>query len=110
MLVTVGCSTVAWLTATLATAPEPRDTLLAFYRRVRPSAALWGPIAARATDVAPARDGLLNLMDWAAGCVLVYATLFGETTLGLGMLALAAAAGGLVYRDLERRGWRTVVE
>jgi SSS family solute:Na+ symporter len=56
-------------------------------------------------------------MDWAAGCVLVYATLFGvgkiifgETGLGLGMLAVAAAAGLLIYRDLERRGWRTVVE
>ena len=65
----------------------------------------------------PARDGLRNLMDWAAGCVLVYATLFGvgkiifgETALGLGLLALAAAAGGLIYRDLDRRGWRTVVE
>jgi len=31
-------------------------------------------------------------------------------TLGLGMLALAAAAGGLIYLDLERRGWRTVAE
>ena len=65
----------------------------------------------------PARDGLFNLMDWAAGCVLVYACLFGvgkiifgEIALGLGMLALAAGAGGLIYRDLDRRGWRTVVE
>ena len=117
VLITVAVSTVVWLAATFMTPPEPEETLLAFYRRVRPSAALWGPIAARATDVAPARDGLLNLMDWAAGCVLVYATLFGvgkilfgETALGLGLLAVAAAAGGLVYWDLERRGWRTVVE
>jgi len=117
VLITVGASTVVWLAATWLTPPEPEETLLAFYRRVRPSAALWGPIAVRATDVAPARDGLRNLMDWAAGCVLVYATLFGvgkiifgETGLGLGMLAVAAAAGLLIYRDLERRGWRTVVE
>ena len=100
VLVTVAVSTAAWLAATWLTPPEPEETLLAFYRRVRPSAALWGPIAARATDVVPARDGLLNLMDWAAGCVLVYASLFGvgkilfgETALGLGMLAVAAAAG-----------------
>ena len=117
VLVTVATSTVVWLAATWLTPPEPEATLLAFYRRVRPSAALWGPIAARATDVAPARDGLLNLMDWAAGCVLVYASLFGvgkilfgETTLGLGMLAVAAAAGRFIYRDLDRRGWKTVVE
>jgi predicted permease len=117
VLITVGVSTVVWLAATFMTPPEPEETLLAFYRRVRPGAALWGPIAARATDVVPARDGLLNLMDWAAGCILVYATLFGvgkilfgETTLGLGLLAVAAAAGGLIYWDLDRRGWRTVVE
>jgi SSS family solute:Na+ symporter len=93
------------------------DTLLAFYRRVRPGSALWGPVAAAATDVAPARDGLLNLMDWAAGCVLVYASLFGlgkilfgETVLGLAILALGAGAGWLIHWDLDRRGWWTVVE
>ena len=117
VLITVAVSTVAWLAVTFLTPPEPEETLLAFYRRVRPSAALWGPIAARATDVVPTRDGLLNLMDWVAGCVLVYATLFGvgkilfgETALGLGLLAVAAAAGGLIYWDLNRRGWRTVME
>jgi SSS family solute:Na+ symporter len=93
------------------------ETLLAFYRRVRPDAALWGPVAAAATDVVPARDGLLNLVDWAAGCVLVYASLFGvgklifgETALGSAILALAAGAGWLIYWDLDRRGWRAVVE
>jgi Na+/proline symporter len=117
VLVTVGVSTAAWLAVTALTPPEPEETLLAFYRRVRPSAALWGGIAALATDVVPARDGLRNLVDWAAGCVLVYATLFGvgkilfgETALGLGLLATAAAAGALIYRDLERRGWGSVVE
>jgi Na+/proline symporter len=117
VLVTAGASTVAWLVVTALTPPEPEATLLAFYRRIRPSAALWGPVAARATDVAPPRDGLRNLVDWAAGCVLVYASLFGvgkvifgETWLGLGLLALAAGAGGLIYRDLERRGWKAVAE
>ena len=74
-------------------------------------------IAALATDVPPARDGLRNLADWVAGCVLVYASLFGvgkilfgETALGLALLAVAAVAGGLIYRDLEQRGWKTLVE
>jgi Na+/proline symporter len=117
VLITVAASTAAWLATTGLTRPEPRETLLAFYRRVRPGAALWGPVAAAAPDVVPTRDGLFNLMDWAAGCVLVYATLFGvgkiifgETALGLGMLAAAAGSGWLIYRDLERRGWRAVVE
>jgi len=117
IIITVACSSVTWLGVTLLTAPESESTLLAFYRRVRPGAALWGPIAARATDVVPTRDGLNNLLDWAAGCVLVYSTLFGvgdilfgRTQAGLGLLALAVAAGCVIYVDLNRRGWKTVME
>ncbi len=117
IIITVACSTVTWLAVTLLTAPESESTLLAFYRRVRPGALLWGPIAARATDVVPKKDGLNNLLDWAAGCVMVYATLFGvgdllfgRTQAGLGLLALAVAAGCVIYVDLNRRGWKTVME
>jgi Na+/proline symporter len=117
VLVTVAVSTAVWLVVTALTPAEPEETLLAFYRRVRPSAALWGPVSARATDVVPVRDGLRNLLDWAAGCVLVYASLFGvgklifgQVALGLGLLALAAAAAGVIYHDLGRRGWRSVAE
>ena len=117
VLLTVAFSTSAWLAVMFLTPPEPAATLDAFYRRVRPSAALWGPVAARVSDVAPARDGLRNLVDWAAGCVLVYAALFGvgklifgATAAGLALLGLATAAGAVLYRDLSRRGWAAVVE
>src|SRR5207248_4885218 len=56
MLWTVGITTAVWLICTFATAPEPQDTLVAFYRRVRPSAALWQPVARLAPDVPPAHD------------------------------------------------------
>jgi solute:Na+ symporter, SSS family len=117
ILITVACSSITWLAVTWLTAPEDESTLLAFYRRVRPGAALWGPIAARATDVVPVRDGFNNLLDWAAGCVLVYATLFGvghilfgRTLLGSGLLGLAVVAAWIIYADLNRRGWKTVME
>jgi hypothetical protein len=115
MLVTVGCSTAAWLTATLATAPETRDTLLTFYRRVRPPAALWGPIAREARDVEPVRDLRSNLFAWAAGCAMVYLTLFGtgwiifgHVGVGLALLAGAAIAGWAIYVNLSRRGWQVL--
>jgi Na+/proline symporter len=117
IIITVACSTVVWLAVTWMTAPEDESTLLAFYRRVRPGAALWGPIAARATDVVPVRDGFNNLLDWAAGCVMVYATLFGvghilfgRTLLGSSLLGVAVVAAWIIYADLNRRGWKTVME
>jgi SSS family solute:Na+ symporter len=105
------------MTTTFLTPPEDRAVLLAFYRRVRPNATLWGPIAREATDVTPLYDGLANLFDWALGCILVYSALFGmgkilfgQTGLGFGLLAVAAVAASLLYWDLERRGWKTVIE
>src|SRR5882672_4309664 len=117
VLITVAVTTVVWLAVTFLTRPEAESTLVAFYRRTRPSRTGWGPVAALAPDVRPSADGLANLIDWVAGCVLVYGALFGvgklllhETLPGLVLLVVAAVAGGVIYRDLSRRGWQTVVE
>ena len=117
VLMTVAVTTVVWLAVTFLTRPEADATLVAFYRRTRPSRAGWGPVAALAPDVRPSADGLANLIDWVAGCVLVYGVLFGvgklllqETLAGLVLLVVAAVAGVIIYRDLSRRGWQTVVE
>src|SRR5947207_15315362 len=117
VLITVAVTTVVWLAVTFLTRPESESTLVAFYRRTRPSRTGWGPVAARAPDVQASSDGLANLLDWVAGCVLVYGALFGvgklllhETVPGLLLLALSAVAGAVIYRDLSRRGLSTVVE
>jgi len=117
VIITVACSTITWLAVTFLTAPERKETLLAFYRRVRPNATLWGPIAHEATDVVPVQDGLDNLLDWLAGCIFVYMTLFGVGKLVFGQslqgalfLVVGASAAGFIYWDLNRRGWKTVLE
>jgi len=117
VLITVAVTTVAWLAVTFLTRPESEQTLVAFYRRTRPSRTGWGPVAALARDVHPSADGLANLVDWIAGCVLVYGSLFGvgklllqETLPGVVLLGVAVIAGAIIYRDLSRRGWQTVVE
>jgi Na+/proline symporter len=117
MMITVGLTTAAWLAATFLTAPESQETLVAFYRRTRPSRAGWGPVARLAPDVKPAADGLDNLLCWLCGCVMIYGSLFGigkivlrETATGAGMLAVAAVAGGVIYWNLTRRGWASLVD
>ncbi len=117
MITTVAITTVVWLAVTYLTKPEPSETLLSFYRRTRPSRAGWAPVAALAPDVKTSSDGLSNLVDWIAGCAMVYGALFGvgklllhETAPGLVLLAISAISGVVIYRDLSRRGWATVVE
>jgi len=117
MITTVGITTVVWLAVTFLTAPESRETLVAFYKRTRPSRLGWRPIAALAPDVKVAGGGLSNLMDWIAGCVLIYGVLFGtgklllhETGTGLLLLGLGLLGGFVIYWDLTRRGWATVVD
>jgi Na+/proline symporter len=113
LLVVMG-TTVVWIVVTMATPPEPEAHLVAFYRRVRPDGPGWTPIARVAGGPAPGPVGGL-LIDWLAGCVLVYATLFGLGSLLFGMylqgaayIAAAAVAIAIIYRDLSRRGWRTI--
>ena len=117
MIITVSITTVVWLAATFLTPPEPREVLVAFYRRTRPSLAGWKPIAALAPEVKPVSDLGRNAMDWVAGLVLIYGVLFGtgklllhETGLGAGLLACGLAGGAVIYFDLSRRGWSAVID
>jgi SSS family solute:Na+ symporter len=113
LLVVVAGTTITWITVTLATAPEPEAHLVAFYRRVRPDGPGWKPIARKAGLSGGRVRGLL--LDWLAGCVLVYAALFGVGALLFGRyaaalvyVAAALAAVAIIWRDLSRRGWETL--
>ena len=117
MLITVAITTAAWVAVTFLTQPEPMSQLLAFYRRVHPAGPLWRPVARLAPEVPPSSDLRYNIFDWLAGCALIYGCLFGagkvilkEYVLGAVFLAVGVAAGWYIYRDLGRRGWKTVVE
>jgi solute:Na+ symporter, SSS family len=114
LLIVVAGTTITWLLVTLATAPEPEAHLVAFYRRVRPDGPGWKPIAARAGGAPPAPLGGL-FIDWIAGGLLVYATLFGfgalifgAYTQGAAWLSAALVAIVVISRDLSRRGWQTL--
>lgn len=117
VIITTACTSAIWLVVTLLTPPEDESLLLAFYRKVQPSATLWGPIARKATDVKQRTDGLHNLLDWVLGCTMVYAALFGmgkvlfgETGIGIGLLVLAIVSGVSLYAHLQARGWSVIGE
>ena len=115
LLYLVAWTTFWWPLVTLVTRPEPDAHLVAFYRRVRPGGPGWSRIA-RAAGGPPPEPIAGLLLEWVAGTLLVYAALFGMGTLLLDSLAAslpwfaaAAAATGVIYWSLARRGWSTVV-
>lgn len=113
----VAATTLIWLVATYATAPTDDATLLAFYRRVRPGGPGWARLARMAPEV-KAEKGLRGLLlDWGAGVVLVYASLFatgafllGEPARALFWAALAGAGAIVIYRDLRNRAFAEQAE
>jgi solute:Na+ symporter, SSS family len=114
-LITLAATTVVWVAVTLGTKPEPDATLVAFYRKVRPFAVGWGPIAAKAPDVVPESGMGRRVVDWVVGCAMIYFVLFGtgkvifgESGVGLGLITAGVVAGVYLYRSLSSRGWAVV--
>jgi len=108
-LLTTLVTTAVWVLVTLLTPPEPRDTLLRFYRRVRPDVFGWRPIAQLAADVLPQRDLARNLFDWIAGCTMIYSALFGVGKIcllrwrpGILLLAVSFVCAAFIYRGFSR--------
>jgi hypothetical protein len=80
---------VVRVTATLATSPEPDETLVRFYRLVRPAGPGWAAVQ-RLAGVGPSSDRLTHaLAGWVLGCAVVYAALFGAGSALDGLTAQA---------------------
>jgi SSS family solute:Na+ symporter len=112
-LVTTLVTTLVWLIVTFATAAEPQNVLIDFYRSVRPHVSGWGPIALLAPEIVPTRDLGRNLFSWVLGCAMVYLALFGLGHVLLGpmwegfvLLLISAICAGLLYSNISRSGWK----
>jgi SSS family transporter len=109
MLVTVAVTTVVWLLVTFLTAPEDEAVLERFYRRVRPGGPGWRQVSRRlgfGNDRIP--GGALSWVNWVAGVVAVYTSLFGVGAFLTGSpgqggvyLALAIVSFALIMRNLR---------
>jgi Na+/proline symporter len=111
-LTTTVVTTLAWLVVTMLTPAEPKKTLEAFYRLVRPDVRGWGPVAAEVaakdgkSACVPTKDLGRNLKAWLLGCAMVYLCLFGtgkvllhQSVLGMGLLMLSALSAVGLYRS-----------
>lgn len=114
LLVTVFVTTVAWVAVTLATKPESDETLVGFYRLVRPAGPGWSDIS-RQAGVGASPDSLpQQLLGWILGCTFIYASLFGVGSALYGLTAQALMwgvvwlASGLGLQRVVRAVWHSV--
>ncbi|MGA8269548.1 MAG: sodium:solute symporter family protein [Candidatus Acidiferrales bacterium] len=102
-------TSLVWILVTFATAAEPNEILISFYRKVRPDVSGWGPIAALAPEIVPTHDLGRNLWCWILGTVMVYSALFGfgklllqQYGLGTVLVLISAFSAWLMTRELNR--------
>ncbi|MBS4027034.1 MAG: Na+:solute symporter [Ignavibacteriales bacterium] len=103
----VGVTTVVWLVVTFLTKPTDENVLKEFYTRIRPGG-MWKPIAKILPNVKTDFNFGKQMLQWLAGVVLVYSSLFGmgkfllgEMVLGLALLLVAVVCGGLLWRMMR---------
>ena len=118
LLITIGVTTVCWLaTAYLGPQNDPQ-TLVNFYKKVRPNGPGWRPIQMKAgiSDAAAAIDRAenfpLSLLGWFTGCIMIWSALFtvgnflyGRMGYALGLFAVFAVTAVILIRVVQRI-WR----
>lgn len=88
LLISVIVTTICWVAAAYLAPPTDRETLIAFYRRVRPVGPGWEPIRREAGELPPASEENIPaaLIGWFAGCLSVWSALFATGTLLYGRI------------------------
>jgi SSS family solute:Na+ symporter len=110
LLITVLVSTVVWIAVTFMTRPESDAVLDRFYRQVRPGGRGWATVSQRlGYGREPIPGGAMNWLNWVAGVVAVYCSLFGigrlvfgEIGSGFAILGVAAVAFAWIARSFAR--------
>ncbi len=90
LLSTVAITTLAWIATAYIAPSEPRETLLAFYRKIRPAGPGWAALR-REANLPASPDSLpQQFLAWTLGCLAVYGALFGTGSWLYGHTATAA--------------------
>lgn len=118
LLLGVGITTLGWLTATFLTPADSYETLLAFYKKVKPASFGWGPVLRRGLESGHIRPEEisrgkipLEISCILAGSLNVYSLLFaagwalyGNTMAALIALSVAALGAWWLWRQFGKVG------
>jgi Na+/proline symporter len=114
LLLTVAATTICWLVAAFIAPQTDRQTLIAFYRKVRPFGPGWRKVRLEAgssdQEAAASHENIpLALLGWVAGCAVVWSGLFMVGNLlyaryatAFVLLGVFVIAGGVLIAVISR--------
>jgi hypothetical protein len=116
LIFTIAVTTVCWVLTAYVGPQTDRETLVAFYTRVRPFGPGWTPI--REAAGLPGRVSIetgdnipLALLGWVSGCTMIWSALFTVGNFLYGRASYAVALGtvfvvsGLIVLSIVGRLW-----
>ncbi len=117
LFILVPVTTIVWITVTFLTKPTSDEVLEKFYRKIHPGGILWKKVSDKLPGVKSDGNFLLMFINWIFGVVLVYSILFGIGNLIFGYyaeflvsVALSFISIIVIYRNLSRKGWGSVIQ
>ena len=116
MLIIVPISTFVWLVVTFITQPVSTDTLISYYKKVRPSKLGWNRIIAeikKSDEESTIRTEFTTktppIINWVVGVIFIYSLLFGIgkfildfSDISILYLFIAIISGIIMYMNLPR--------
>lgn len=116
LFIIVPITTVVWLVVTFLTKPVDEKVLHSFYQKVHPGGVLWKKISSSMPDVKSDTGFLGMFINWLFGVILVYSILFGTGKLIFGDSLTAiwyfissVLSVLVIYINLSKKGWRSVI-
>jgi SSS family solute:Na+ symporter len=100
LLVTIAVTTFCWVATAFLGPQTDRQTLIAFYRKVRPAGPGWRSIReaagiSKAQALATQENLPLALVGWSTGCAMIWSALFMVGNILYGRTGLALALGAV---------------
>ncbi|HTL18180.1 MAG TPA: Na+:solute symporter, partial [Patescibacteria group bacterium] len=114
LLITVAVTTLCWVVTAFVGPETDQQTLVSFYRKVRPFGPGWRRVRALAEAADPNAQATgenipLSLLGWVAGCVVIWSGLFmvgnflyGRTAIGLALLGTLVVSGIILIAVINR--------
>jgi SSS family solute:Na+ symporter len=117
LFIIVPGTTVIWLSITFLTKPTTDEVLFSFYKKIHPGGFMWKKISSKLPEVESDSGFLMQFISWLFGVILVYSFLFGTGKLIFGdyisfliYLAISLVSIFVIYKNLSKIGWKTIVK